>query len=137
MTDMERLATRYWAATVPLLGIGLATGHGGFIPAVLLTLAQMVHFGMRAGSMTAFPVQVRIAYLMLLLASQLPLMLWIAWAQLIGTTIRVLFNYCFLARTVSLLPWNRVMPLSRTLLARTYLSPPTKGSILQHLASGR
>ncbi|HEY0633972.1 MAG TPA: hypothetical protein VGE00_01215 [Gammaproteobacteria bacterium] len=42
------------------------------------------------------------------------------WLPTIGTWTRVLFGYCTLARTVSLLPWNRREALS--LVLQTHLS---------------
>ncbi|MGH7230523.1 MAG: hypothetical protein ACREJU_04095 [Nitrospiraceae bacterium] len=72
--------------------------------------------------MTAFPVQVRVAYLILLILGQWTPLHWVLWVQLVGTSARVLTGYCLLARTLSLLPWNRFEPLSTALLRRTYFS---------------
>jgi hypothetical protein len=55
--------------------------------------------------------------------------------MLAGTTVRVAFDYCLLARTLSLMPWNRRQPLTLALVWRTYATPPVKGSILQALAA--
>jgi hypothetical protein len=51
----------------------------------------------------------------------------------LGTTGMVLFGYCFLARTLSLLPWNRSVPLSMAMLQRTYFAPPCAGNVQQGL----
>ena len=45
----------------------------------------------------------------------------------------VLFQYCFLARYMSLMPWNKREPYSVSLLKRTFLSAPVSGNILQGL----
>jgi hypothetical protein len=67
-------------------------------------------------------VQVRVAYLAMLLAGLREPLQWIHWLQLAGTTARVGAGYCFMARTLSLAPWNRWQPLTRELVRRTYLS---------------
>lgn len=66
--------------------------------------------------------QVRIAYLGLLILGVWTPLQCIHWLQLIGTSARVLVGYCFLARTLSLLPWNRFQPLSWALFNRTFFS---------------
>jgi len=121
----------YWAATVPLLAAGLYGYPSGFHAAMALTAFQCVHFYLREKRLAAFPVQV--AYLGLLLIAQWQPLYWIYWVQLIGTLAMVLFNYCFLARCLSLLPWNRTRPLSAGLLLRTFFSAPVPGNILQGL----
>ncbi len=132
--SLETVATRYWLATIPMLMVALATGGLGFLPVAALTVAQGIHYTIRERSATAFSVQVRLAYLALLALSLLPHLVWIAWAQLAGTTVRVIFNYCILARTVSLLPWNRSVRLTGSLILRTFLTPPTQNSILDVLS---
>jgi len=123
----------YWAATTALLLAGLAGRVQGFHLAIALGVAQVVHFRLRAGRFGAFPVQVRIAYLAILLVALWPPMHWFFWALAAGTLAQVLFGYCILARCLSLLPWNRGEPLSRGLVWRTFTTPPVRGSILQGL----
>jgi hypothetical protein len=112
----------YWLMTIPLLMHGLSGRSSGFYSAMALCAIQAAHFWWQERNLTAFPVQVRIAYLgLLILGLQEPLS-WVHWLQLIGTSTRVSVGYCLLARTVSLLPWNRFEPWSIDLLRRTYLS---------------
>ncbi|MDT8387866.1 MAG: hypothetical protein RQ736_10145 [Thiogranum sp.] len=123
----------YWAATVPMLGAGLA-GYGiGFVAAMILTAIQVGHFYYREGSVAAFPVQVRIAYLGLLLLAQWWPFYWVYWLQLVGTTAMVLFDYCLLARIMSLMPWNLNESFSLKLVVRTFFSAPVPGNIRQGL----
>jgi hypothetical protein len=98
-------------------------------------VAQAAHFLLREGRPSAFPVQVRVGYLGLLLAGQWDPLYFVYWVQLVGTTAMVAFDYCPLARALSLMPWNRQQPLSARLVLRTFLAPPVKGSILQGLPS--
>jgi len=126
----------YWLATVVLLTAGVSGWSTGFLLAIGLTVVQAIHFAIRERSMTAFPVQVRLAYLLLLLVALPERLQLIYWLPMIGTWVQVLFGYCTMARTVSLLPWNRNEAFSLGLLKRTFLSAPVRGSILQARASG-
>lgn len=133
MLDYRDLSWRYWLVTVSLLSAGMTGWSAGFHLAIALTLLQLVHFTLREGSLTAFPVQVRIAYLLLLLLALPENHQALYWLPTLGTWARVIFGYCTLARTVSLLPWNRREALSLALLKRTYISAPVRGSIMQGL----
>ncbi len=125
----------YWLVTAVLLYLGLAGNPEGFWLAIGLSAFQIIHFRARAGSFSAFPVQVRVAYTaMLILFLPLPVLYWI---PAIGTLAVVLFGYCFLARCLSLLPGNRREPLSLNLVRRTFLSRPVRGSVLQGLSALR
>lgn len=113
---------RYWVLTIPLLIVGLTGWPTGFVLAMGLTIIQAIHFAWREHSTAAFSVQVRIAYLGLLVLGLWGPLSWVHKVQLVGTTVRVATAYCLLARTVSLLPWNRFEPLSMDLLRQTYFS---------------
>lgn len=135
MIDYKSLGWWFWLVTVSLLTAGLAGKPIGFTLAIGFTAYQLVHFMIAKGSIKAFPVQVRFWYLvLLLLAFPEPLRL-IYWVPTIGTWAMLIFGYCTMARCVSLLPWNRSEPFSVSLLRRTFLSRPVRGSILQHLPS--
>jgi hypothetical protein len=131
MIDYTRIAWWYWLVTACLLSIGVAGQDAGFLLAMGLTVVQLVHFTVREGSVTAFPIQVRVAYLALLLLCWPQPMRLLYWLPTIGTWAQVLFGYCLMARTVSLLPWNRPDPFTAGLLVRTYAARPVRGSILQ------
>jgi len=124
---------RYWLVTVIFLTAGVAGWHTGFLLAIALTVVQTIHYYRREKSISAFPVQVRIGYLLLLLvALPEPLQL-IYWIPVIGTWAQIFFGYCTMARCLSLLPWNREEKFSPDLLRRTFLSRPVRGNILQGL----
>lgn len=129
----NNIVTRYWAATTILL-VGVVSGCSYCLPVVIgLNIAQVIHFIYREKSLMAFPVQVRVVYLGLLFLAQAPFMFWIFWWQLIGTAAMVLFQYCFLARVMSLMPWNKSEPWSMDLVKRTFFTAPVTGNILQGL----
>ena len=133
MIDYKDLSWWYWLVTACLLTAGVLGHPEGFVLAIGLTVFQLIHFAIRDGGITSFPVQVRFWYLMLLLvALPAPLQL-IYWIPTIGTWAQILFGYCTMARCVSLLPWNRREAFSIDLLLRTFLSRPVRGNILQGL----
>jgi len=110
-----------WTVTAILLAIGLHGQIGAFIAAMAITFIQAVIMLIREKSILAFPVQLRVAYLVLLGICFLPDMRWLYWLPTIGTFALVTFGYCLLARVLSLLPWNRDEPLSADLLHRAFL----------------
>ncbi|MHC4440222.1 MAG: hypothetical protein ACYS3S_22970 [Planctomycetota bacterium] len=125
-----------WAFIAGLLAAGIIGFSAGFIAAIVLSIAQTVIFILKARSLRDFPVQIRIAYSLLLVVCYLPAMRWLYWLPTIGTFALILFGYCFAARVLSLMPWNRKEKLSLGLLARTFLTPPVAGNIEQGLPSG-
>jgi hypothetical protein len=133
MFQYRNISWWYWLAMALLLAFGLSAWEPAFVWAIVLGAMQSVHFLLREGRPGAFPVQVRLAYLGLLLLGQWEPLQFIYWIQLAGTWAMVLFGYCPLARFLSLMPWNRTQRFSLSLLARTFLSPPVTGSILQGL----
>ena len=127
------LVWKYWAVTTLLL-LGVVTGiEYSFQAVVVLNVIQVIHFALREKSVTAFPVQVRTTYLGLLFLSQAPYMIWIIWWQLIGTAAMVSFKYCFLARLMSLAPWNKSEKYSVDLFKRTFFTAPINGNVMHGL----
>lgn len=124
------LAWWYWLVTGLLVAGALAGGPLGFAPPIVLTLVHTLHFLRREGTVTAFPVQVRIGYLLWMLAGLWGPLGFFYWILLAGTAASVLVDYCLMARMLSLLPWNRRAPLTWLLVVRTFLRLPVRGSIL-------
>jgi hypothetical protein len=122
MKKRTDIGQRYWVVTVGLLMVELSGWRIGLYAALVLTVVQLVHFAWLESSLTSFSLQVRIAYLGLLILGFWTPLQCIHWIQLIGTSARVLVGYCLLARMLSLLPWNRFQPLSWALFNRTFLS---------------
>ena len=133
MIDYKRLSWWYWLVTACLLTAGVAGYPFGFTLAIVLTVFQLIHFTIREHNVTAFPVQVRFWYLMLLVVAFPEPLRIIYWVPTIGTWAQLIFGYCAMARCVSLLPWNRHESLSVDLLTRTYFSRPVRGNIMQGL----
>jgi CDP-diglyceride synthetase len=131
MIEYKDIAWWYWLLTAILLTIGILGNDWGFMLATGLTSFQLVHYIFRAGNLKDFPVQVRFWYLILLLVSLPESMQWLYWVPCIGTWAQVIFGYCAMARMVSLWPWNREEAFSFSLLNKTFLSRPVRGSVQQ------
>jgi hypothetical protein len=112
MTTIHDLAWGYWLVTGGLLGAGLLGWPAGIFLAMLLCAIQIVHVIWLTRDLTALPVQVRVAYLAMLIAGLWGPLQWIHWMQFAGITARVLVGYCLLGRILSLAPWNRWQPVS-------------------------
>jgi len=125
----------FWLATDIALAYYLFIDREFIRGAIALAAVQIPIFARRSGGLTSFPAQVRIAYLGLLLAGLWSPLQFIHWVQLLGTTAMVLFGYCFLARCLSLLPFNRMHALNSQLLRETFLTPPREGSIITALSN--
>jgi hypothetical protein len=133
MTTHKDISWWYWLAMALLLATGLAGLRQAFLVAIALGVVQSLHYLGRHRRFMAFPVQVRVSYLGLLVFGWWdPYVIWY-WIQLAGTMAMVTMSYCPLARFLSLMPWNRQEPFTLALLRRTVLSAPVKGSILQGL----
>ena len=130
MVEYKDFAWWYWLLTVILLTYGVLGNPVGFVLAIGLTLFQLVHFVIRKRSISAFPVQVRFWYLVLLVIAYPEPLQPIYWVPTIGTWAQITFGYCTMARLVSLLPWNRSEAFSFALLKKTFLARPVRGNIL-------
>lgn len=127
------LSWGYWLATAMLLTLGLAGWAKGVTAAIVLTAVQLVHFAHRVQGRDTFPLQVRVLYFAALLLGLWPPLAFLHVVQLVGVWANVLVGYCLAARLLSLMPWNRRVPLSVRLIVWTFLSPPAEGSILERV----
>lgn len=112
MTTVRDLTWWYWLMTAVLLSGGVYGWPWGVPFAIALCGIQVMHFGWRTGSIAAFPVQVRIIYLLLLAAGLWAPFQWIHPIQVVGTSARVLFGYCLLrevCRSHRGTAWNRCL----------------------------
>jgi hypothetical protein len=102
----------WWLVTTCLLLIDLMGMPKAFLATLLLSIAQSVLFFAREGALGAFPVQLRLAYTLLLIIcffSSDPLALLSAGCRhLCPCHIRIRLT----ARMLSLLPWNRTEPIT-------------------------
>ena len=121
----------YWLITDVALAVGLTYWPAALYLSMLLVVIHSLHFMLRSPNITAFPMQVRLVFLGLLVLGQVPYFSWVNWVQLFGTTALLTVDYCPLARLLSMTPWNRSQPLSWKFVAEAIFSKPVKGSIIQ------
>ena len=131
----RRLRWWYWLATACLLAASLCGWDAGLWFTMAFVAVQLAHYRALQGSMCAFPVQTRVAFLALLAVGSFPPLGFIHWMQLAGTCATVGLDYCTLARIMSLLPWNRTQPLTFRRVWRTFVSSPVRGSVLGALGN--
>ena len=131
MISHNAIRWSYWAAIFALLTVGLAGRPAALYMAVAVSFMQLVHYIVRERSLTAFSVQVRLAYASIMLIDILwaPLRLHLWWMAFF-TLMIVLFDWCLLSRIMVLMPWNRMEPMSWPLVRATFFSGPVKGNIM-------
>lgn len=129
-TSKQGIAWWYWLAAVTGLALGVAGWGPGYAVAMGTTLVHGVHWLIRGHRPSSLPIQVRAAYLGILALGLAPPLAFLHWMQLAGTSALLMFDYCPLARTLALMPWNRRAPLTGQLVLRVFLSPPVGGSAL-------
>jgi len=134
--QIRHISWWYWLATLGLLAASLSIWTEAIYYAMSLTAWQYLHFALRDRNPVSFTAQIRFAYLGLLALGTWDVFHFIHYLQLIGTTALVLTGYCPLARTLSLMPWNRRAPFTLSLIRLAYLTPPVRGSIL-HVLPGQ
>ena len=135
MIEYKDIGWWYWLVTACFLSLGVSGDANGFIFAIGLTVFQLFHFVVLERGITAFPVQVRFWYLMLLIVALPEQLRLIYWIPTIGTWAQIVFGYCAMARLVSLFPWNRDEPFSFALVKKTFFSRPVRGSVKQGFAA--
>ncbi len=126
----KSLSWYVWVAIVASLSASLLGLRPALQLAIALSALQTLHCAIRTGSPVAFPVQVRAGYLAMLVAGCWPPLSFLHWIQAIGGWTMIVADYCFLARCLSLAPWNRRGPLSGAVVRATFLSPPTPGCFM-------
>jgi hypothetical protein len=128
---LSDIAWWHWALTIPWLCLRLNGAQRPIVLAVVLCAAMAAYYYISLQSVKAFPVQIRLVYLGLLIVGLAPGMIWIHWVQLAGTTVMIMFGYCLLGRCLRLLPYNRSEPLTIPLIYRVLWREPNAGGLLR------
>jgi hypothetical protein len=113
-----------WTLTTALLVAGLCGYDSALTGATAVTATHGLLVLARDRSLVAYSVQLRAAYLLLLLICYLPYTLWLYWLIVVGTLALNIFGYCFLTRVLSLFPWNSREAYTLDRLWRTFFSAP-------------
>jgi len=132
--DTNKSIWWYWLISSVCLWLAVSFYPAAYAWTIAITVVQLIHFRITEGSFSNFKTQVRIAFLVVLLLALPEATRWFLWVIAAGATIRVSTGYCFLARTLSLLPFNREVNFSWRLVKKAYLTPPTQGSITNNLS---
>ena len=125
----KELSWWLWTIVAALLFSGLAGYREAFLEVMLLSAIQTAYYYRKLRSWSHYAIQVRLAYALLMLVCFVPFMRWLYWLPAVGTLALVTVGYCLLARTLSLMPWNRTEPLNIDLLRRAFLTLPVAGRI--------
>jgi hypothetical protein len=130
----ERMIWNYWFVVAVFLAAGLLVWPPALYLSMLATVVYSVHMYRYSPRITSFPMQVRLVYLGMLVLGTVPYFGWVLWAQLAGAPAKLIFDYCPLARMLSLAPWNRNQPMSWEFFKSAIFSRPVKGSIIEEVS---
>jgi hypothetical protein len=120
-----------WLSLACFLLAGLLINPVYFLFPIFISTVQALFFLVREKSVLSFPSQLRIAYWLLLVVLYVPPLRFFYWVPAIGTLLLCFSGYCLLARSLSLLPWNRTSPLTLQEIVRTFSVPPNLDVTLQ------
>jgi hypothetical protein len=120
-----------WLCLAGCLLAGLLVDPTYFFLAILISTIQALVFFAREENPSSFSVQLRFAYVLLLVVLYVPPLRFLYWIPAIGTLILCFTGYCLLARCLSLLPWNRKSALTFQEVLRTFTVPPNLDVTLQ------
>lgn len=124
----------YWFIVAVLLAFSLFVWPPALFLSMLVTAVYGVHMYRYSPRITSFPMQVRLVYLGLLALGLAPYFSWVHWMQLVGAPALLIFDYCPLARILSLMPWNRTQVFSWQFFRSAIFSKPVKGSIIKAIS---
>ena len=109
--DFKSLEWWYWFVTLIAMITGLSGIVEGFYVVILVSVIQFFHFTFSRG-FTAFPTQVRFVYGIFVIIALFDPTIIFYWLLLFGTVMVTLFDTCFIARILILMPWNKNVKLS-------------------------
>jgi len=109
--DLKSIEWWFWFVALVAMITGLSGVKEGFYLAIVVSVIQFVYFTVIRG-FTAFPTQVRFVYAIFTIIALFDPTIIFYWALLVGTVMVTLFNTCFIARILILMPWNKNEKLS-------------------------
>ena len=101
----------FWPTTLVLIVIGLLGWPAGLAWAVLINGAQVIYFMVRERSVTAFPVQVRVMFFVLMALALLDPTRILFIALAVGSAMVTFLDRCLIARVLVHAPWNQDVEL--------------------------
>lgn len=135
----SRIKRLYWQLTALLLAAHFAGWAHAMALAIALTAWQAVHVAWVRRTLWTLDVQLRVAYMGLLMLGLVEPLWPIHAVQFVGVNALLVVDYCLLARLLVLMPWNRVEPLTAQLVRKALFTAPTPLAIHKVLktADGR
>lgn len=98
----------FWTITLVFIIAALSGWTPGYTAVIVVSLVQTIFIGVRTGSATSFPSQVRIVYFAYTLLGLWQAGRFYCYALLaVGTVMVVLFDRCGIALVLKLMPWNK------------------------------
>ena len=109
--DLKSIEWWFWFVTLVAMIAGLSGIKEGFYLVIVVSVIQFIYFTVIRG-ITAFPTQVRFVYAIFTIIALFDPTIIFYWALLVGTVMVTLFDTCFIARILILMPWNKNKKLS-------------------------
>jgi len=122
-----------WLGLALLLVVGLFVIRPALYLALAISAIQAVRYCMRFNGLRPYPAQVRVGYLIWMIAGFLPGLFVLHWIQAAGTFALITVGYCPMARILMFMPWNRDVPLTWQRVKVIVFHPPTVGPALTSL----
>ncbi|MCK5385574.1 MAG: hypothetical protein KAJ39_00180 [Gammaproteobacteria bacterium] len=109
--EIKSLEWWFWFITLIAMITGLSGIKEGFYLVIIVSIIQFIYFTVLRG-FSAFPTQVRFVYGIFTIIALFDPTTIFYWALLIGTIMVTLFDTCFIARILIMMPWNKNEKLS-------------------------
>ncbi len=109
--NFKSLEWWYWFSTLVVMIVGLSGFLGGFYAVIFISVIQFFHFMIVQG-FSALPTQVRLVYGIFTGIAYFDPTLILYYLLLMGTVMVTVFDSCFIARVLILMPWNKQVKLS-------------------------
>ena len=109
--EIKSLEWWFWFVTLIAMIAGLSGIIEGYYLVIFVSVIQFIYFTTKR-SFSAFPTQVRFVYAIFTIIALYDPSTILYWALLVGTVMVTLFDTCFIARVLIMMPWNKNEKLS-------------------------
>lgn len=97
----------FWAVTLAFIAFAIAGWSTAYAVVIAISALHLTYFVAKEGSLSAFPVQIRLVYFASTLVGMLPVVRWAFYLLLlIGTVMVTFFGRCAIALLLRRMPWN-------------------------------
>lgn len=110
--NVKSLEWWYWFSTLIAMIVGLSGYSAGFYVVIAISTVQFLYF-MSVKGFSAFPTQVRLVYGIFIAVAYFDPTYILYYLLLVGTVMVTIFDSCFIARVLVLMPWNKEIKLSQ------------------------